>query len=98
MEVNISKAKDNIVPLKSIYTYEGLLTKDGKSADENNDKQIDTSEILNVNEFYTRKSGMTDKQLEGLDKAVNCTKMGLENSNSITDIAWMKNLKKINKS
>lgn len=95
MEVNISKAKDNIVPLKSIYTYEGLLTKDGKSADENNDKQIDTSEILNVNEFYTRKSGMTDKQLEGLDKAVNCTKMGLENSNSITDIAWMKNLKKL---
>lgn len=38
---------------------------------------------------------MTDKQLEGLDKAVNCTKMGLENSNSITDIAWMKNLKKL---
>ena len=34
----------------------------------NNDKQIDTSEILNVNEFYTRKSGMTDKQLEGLIK------------------------------
>lgn len=69
-----------------------------KSADENNDKQIDTSEILNVNEFYTRKSGMTDKQLEGLDKAVNCTKMGLENSNSITDIAWNEKFKKINKS
>lgn len=82
MEVNISKAKDNIVPLKSVDT--------------NGDGQIDEKEIKNVKQMNLYEA--TRKELKLLEAAENCTDLDLSYNSSVRNLDFidcMKNLQEL---
>lgn len=100
IEIQVAAVGKDIIPLTSYKVYDALeadADKDGKKekADRNNDGMISTEEIKNVKFINLENKDLTNADLAGLSEAVNCEKIDLENNKNITDISFVKNLKKL---
>ena len=100
IEIQVAAVGKDIIPLTSYKVYDALETdadKDGKKekADANNDGMISTEEIKNVKSINLENKDLTNADLAGLSEAVNCEKIDLENNKNITDISFIKNIKKL---
>ena len=81
----VGKAEANVVPLMSYDVYSQMRNDEGDSVDENNDGQISTEEIKKVKEIdFSEKYDVSDEDMAGVDQAINCERIDLENNKHIT--------------
>ena len=94
----VGKAETNVVPLMSYDVYSQMRNDEGDSVDENNDGQISTEEIKKVKEIdFSEKYDVSDEDMAGVDQAINCERIDLENNKHITKLDFAKNLTKLDK-
>lgn len=94
----VGKAEANVVPLMSYDVYSQMRNDEGDSVDENNDGQISTEEIKKVKEIdFSEKYDVSDEDMAGVDQAINCERIDLENNKHITKLDFAKNLTKLDK-
>ena len=98
MTFQVGKAEANVVPLMSYDVYSQMRNDEGDSVDENNDGQISTEEIKKVKEIdFSEKYDVSDEDMAGVDQAINCERIDLENNKHITKLDFAKNLTKLDK-
>lgn len=82
----------------SYDVYSQMRNDEGDSVDENNDGQISTEEIKKVKEIdFSEKYDVSDEDMAGVDQAINCERIDLENNKHITKLDFAKNLTKLDK-
>lgn len=88
----VKKADSGVVPLKSYVVYSRLKDKDENLVDKNKDGQIDSQEIKEVNYLYAYDHNLTDEDMQGVNQAVNCESIDLEDNAEITKLDFAKNM------
>ena len=88
----MKKADSGVVPLKSYVVYSRLKDKDENLVDKNKDGQIDSQEIKEVNYLYAYDHNLTDEDMQGVNQAVNCESIDLEDNAEITKLDFAKNM------
>ena len=92
LNVTVTEAPENIVPITRYDIFESLLDANGNSADVNKDYMIDTTEMNHVKRIQADYKEIENSDLEYLKKAINCEKMDISDNKDITDLSFVKNM------
>lgn len=92
LNVTVTEAPENIVPITRYDIFESLLDANGNSADVNKDYMIDTTEMNHVKRIQADYKEIENSDLEYLKKAINCEKMDISDNKDITDLSFIKNM------
>ena len=96
MKVSVQGVQDGIAPLTRYGMYSGLTkSDDGETADQNHDYQISYEEMKNASEVFWEAMHLKNSDVEVLKYATNCENLYLYDNEEVTQIDFVKNMKKL---